>query len=71
MPKVRAPPLSVKHPRSDQPAGIPETPGGEGLEDSYKERRFGPPQNSVEFPEQAMSHPLLAVDPGSRMVLSQ
>jgi len=34
-------------------------------------RRFGPPQNSVEFPEQVMSHPLLATDPGLRNVLSQ
>lgn len=71
MPKVRAPPSSVKHPRSDQPAGIPGTLGGEELEDSYKVRRFGPPQNSVEFPAQVMSHPLLAIDPGFRMVLSQ
>jgi hypothetical protein len=61
----------VKHPRSVQPAGIPGTAGGEALEDSYKVRRFGPPQNSVEFPEQAMSQPLLAIVPGLRIVLSQ
>ena len=71
MPKVRAPPLSVKHPRSAQPAGISGTDGGEELEDSYKVRRFGPPQNSVEFPKQVMSHPLLALEPGPRIALSQ
>jgi hypothetical protein len=68
---VRALPLSVKQPISVQPAGISPLAGGEGLEDPYTVRRFEPPQNSDELPEQTMSHPLLAIDPGFLMVLSQ
>jgi hypothetical protein len=71
VPNVRALPLSVKQPMSVQPAGMPPSVGGEGFEDLYKVRRFEPPQNSDEFPEHGMSHPLLAIDPGVRMVLPQ